>query len=61
MGYNNNGHLTELNRAVKENFKTYLKEYKILLKMWFIKSNIYLDSDFYNALLILVIVFKWSL
>jgi len=30
MGYDNNGHLTQLNRAVKENLKTYLNEYKIL-------------------------------
>jgi len=30
LGYNNNGNLTELNRAVKENLKTYLVEYKIL-------------------------------
>jgi len=30
LGYNNNGNLTNLNRGVKENLKTYLNEYKIL-------------------------------
>jgi hypothetical protein len=30
LGYDNNGNLTTLNRAVKENLKTYLNEYKIL-------------------------------
>ena len=30
LGYNNNNNLTELNRAVKENLKTYLNEYRIL-------------------------------
>ena len=30
LGYDSNGHLTQLNMAVKENLKTYLNEYKIL-------------------------------
>jgi hypothetical protein len=30
LGYDNNGNLTNINRAVKENLKTYLNEYKIL-------------------------------
>lgn len=30
LGYDNNNNLTELNRAVKENLKTYLNEYRIL-------------------------------
>ena len=30
LGYNLNGNLTNLNRAVKENLKTYLNEYRIL-------------------------------
>jgi hypothetical protein len=30
LGYNSDGKLTELNRAVKENLKTYLNEYRIL-------------------------------
>jgi hypothetical protein len=30
LGYDNNGRLTQLNRAVKENLKTYLNEYRIL-------------------------------
>ncbi len=30
LGYDNAGRLTQLNRAVKENLKTYLNEYKIL-------------------------------
>ncbi len=30
MGYDNNGKLTNLNRGVKENLKTYLNEYRIL-------------------------------
>lgn len=30
LGYNSNGHLTPLNRGVKENLKTYFNEYRIL-------------------------------
>ena len=30
LGYNRNGHLTQINRAIKQNLKTYLNEYKIL-------------------------------
>jgi hypothetical protein len=30
LGYNSNGNLTSLNKAVKQNIKTYLNEYKIL-------------------------------
>jgi hypothetical protein len=30
LGYDRNGHLTPLNKAVKQNLKTYLNEYKIL-------------------------------
>jgi hypothetical protein len=30
LGYNRNGNLTPLNKAVKQNFRTYLNEYKIL-------------------------------
>ena len=30
LGYNNNSNLTQINRAVKENLKTYLNEYRIL-------------------------------
>jgi hypothetical protein len=30
LGYNSNGHLTTINRAVKENLKTYLSEYRML-------------------------------
>lgn len=30
LGYNSNGHLTSLNRGVKENLKTYFNEYRIL-------------------------------
>jgi hypothetical protein len=30
LGYDINGHLTNLNRAVKENLKTYLNEYRLL-------------------------------
>jgi hypothetical protein len=30
LGYNANGHLTQLNKAVKQNLKTYLNEYRML-------------------------------
>jgi len=30
LGYDNNGHLTNLNRGVKENLKTYMNEYRLL-------------------------------
>ena len=30
LGYDTNGHLTSLNKAVKENLKTYLNEYRLL-------------------------------
>jgi hypothetical protein len=30
LGYDNNGYLTNLNRAVKENLKTYLNEYRMM-------------------------------
>jgi len=30
LGYNSNGHLTPLNRGIKENLKTYFNEYRIL-------------------------------
>jgi hypothetical protein len=30
LGYNRDGHLTQLNKAIKQNLKTYLNEYRIL-------------------------------